>query len=63
MTQAWCFLASGHGLNYSQVLSVVQRLLWDSALRQELSDRLRSKIDGRAAERIAHRVRGILKGL
>jgi CMP-N-acetylneuraminic acid synthetase/spore coat polysaccharide biosynthesis predicted glycosyltransferase SpsG len=45
------------------VCGVVERLLADHALRAELSERLRQSIDGQGAARIAHRIRGMLRGL
>jgi CMP-N-acetylneuraminic acid synthetase/spore coat polysaccharide biosynthesis predicted glycosyltransferase SpsG len=57
------FLGIGPLTDDVHVIGVVQRLLADQRLREELSERLRSSIDGRGATRIAHRIRGLIKGL
>jgi CMP-N-acetylneuraminic acid synthetase/spore coat polysaccharide biosynthesis predicted glycosyltransferase SpsG len=57
------FLGIGPLVDDVHVIDVVQRLLRDHDLRAELSERLRSSIDGRGAARIAHRIRAMVKGL
>ena len=57
------FLGIGPLTDDVHIVGVIQRLLGDHALRLELSERLRASIDGRGAERIAHRIRAMLKGL
>ena len=57
------FLGIGPLTDDQHVTGVVQRLLADHGLRTELSERLRSSIDGRGAARIANGIRTMLQGL
>jgi CMP-N-acetylneuraminic acid synthetase/spore coat polysaccharide biosynthesis predicted glycosyltransferase SpsG len=57
------FLGIGALVTDEQVRGVVERLLSASSLRNELSQRLARSIDERGAARIAHRIRGLVKGL
>jgi spore coat polysaccharide biosynthesis predicted glycosyltransferase SpsG len=57
------FLGIGSLVDDSTLCAVVQRLLDDNHLRVELSHRLRGSIDTRGAERIAHRIRAMMRGL
>jgi spore coat polysaccharide biosynthesis predicted glycosyltransferase SpsG len=57
------FLGLGPLLPETIVVEAVQRLLDDHPLRAELSDRLRLSIDHLGAERIATRVRSLMRGL
>lgn len=62
-TSGVVFLGIGPLVDDAHVVGVVERLLADHVLRQELSERLRDSIDDRGALRIAHRIRGLLRGL
>jgi CMP-N-acetylneuraminic acid synthetase/spore coat polysaccharide biosynthesis predicted glycosyltransferase SpsG len=57
------FLGLGPLVDDEHVVSVVGRLLGDVSLRRELSGRLRASVDTRGSERIASRLRVMLKGL
>ena len=57
------FLGIGPLVDDEHILGVVRRLLADEHLRAELSERLRSSIDGRGAARIGERIRALLRGL
>lgn len=57
------FLGIGPLVDDSSVAAVIQRLLADHTLRLELSHRLRASIDVRGSERLADRIRSLLKGL
>jgi CMP-N-acetylneuraminic acid synthetase/spore coat polysaccharide biosynthesis predicted glycosyltransferase SpsG len=57
------FLGIGPLVDDVHVVGVVQRLLGDYQLRNELSERLRSSIDGRGAARVAHRIRAMVRRL
>lgn len=57
------FLGIGPLVDDEHILGVVRRLLSDQPLRAELSERLRTSIDGRGASRIADRIRALLQGL
>jgi CMP-N-acetylneuraminic acid synthetase/spore coat polysaccharide biosynthesis predicted glycosyltransferase SpsG len=57
------FLGIGPLVDDDHIVAVVQRMLSDAQLRTELSQRLRCSIDSAGAARIAHRIRGMLKGL
>jgi CMP-N-acetylneuraminic acid synthetase/spore coat polysaccharide biosynthesis predicted glycosyltransferase SpsG len=57
------FLGIGPLVDDDHVCSVIGRLLADQPLRLELSQRLRQSIDLRGTERLADRIRTLLKGL
>ncbi len=57
------FLGIGPLTDDRHIVETVRRLLADAELRRELSERLSTSIDGRGAARIAHRIRGLLRGL
>jgi CMP-N-acetylneuraminic acid synthetase/spore coat polysaccharide biosynthesis predicted glycosyltransferase SpsG len=57
------FLGIGALVDDAHILEVVRRVLAEHHLRLELSDRLKSSIDGLGARRIAERIRGLLLGL
>ncbi len=56
------FLGIGPLTDDEHVAGVVERLLADVRLRGELSERLRGSVDSSGAARIAHRIRGMLRG-
>jgi spore coat polysaccharide biosynthesis predicted glycosyltransferase SpsG len=57
------FLGIGPLTDDRHIVEVVRRLLGDHELRTELSERLRTSIDGLGAARIAARIRSMLQGL
>jgi CMP-N-acetylneuraminic acid synthetase/spore coat polysaccharide biosynthesis predicted glycosyltransferase SpsG len=57
------FLGIGSLVADEEITGTVTRVLADATLRDELSRRLRSSIDGRGAARIAHRIRSLLADL
>jgi CMP-N-acetylneuraminic acid synthetase/spore coat polysaccharide biosynthesis predicted glycosyltransferase SpsG len=56
------FLGIGSLVDDALVVSTVERLLADAALRRELGERLRASIDQHGVERIAEGVRALLRG-
>ena len=62
-TSGVVFLGIGPLTDDRHIVETVRRLLGDSELRIELSERLRCSIDGLGAARIAERIRGMLQGL
>jgi spore coat polysaccharide biosynthesis predicted glycosyltransferase SpsG len=57
------FLGVGPLVDDDHVVEVVQRLLDDSGLRRELSERLGNLVDGKGARRIADRITSMIGGL
>jgi CMP-N-acetylneuraminic acid synthetase/spore coat polysaccharide biosynthesis predicted glycosyltransferase SpsG len=57
------FLGIGSLLDDETVVRTTERLLGDAHLREELSERLRSSLDARGAERIGYVIRGLMRGL
>lgn len=57
------FLGIGPLVDDEHIAGVVERLLGDTDLRAELSERLRRSVDLRGTARIGDRIRSILKGL
>ncbi len=57
------FLGLGSLVDDQQIVDTTKRLLADSALRAELSSRLRKSIDGRGTARISNRIRALLADL
>jgi CMP-N-acetylneuraminic acid synthetase/spore coat polysaccharide biosynthesis predicted glycosyltransferase SpsG len=57
------FMGVGALLDDDHLVAVVKRLLENYELRSELRARLKASIDGRGAERIAHHLNALLRGL
>jgi CMP-N-acetylneuraminic acid synthetase/spore coat polysaccharide biosynthesis predicted glycosyltransferase SpsG len=57
------YLGLGSFVDGEQLVPVVRRMLADYKLRSDLSIRLRKSIDSLGAQRIAHQIRGLIRGL
>jgi hypothetical protein len=57
------YLGLGTFVDGEQLVPVVRRMLADYKLRSDLSIRLRKSIDSLGAQRIAHQIRGLIRGL
>jgi spore coat polysaccharide biosynthesis predicted glycosyltransferase SpsG len=57
------YLGLGAFVDSEQLVPVVRRMLADYKLRSDLSIRLRKSVDARGAQRIAHQIRGLIRGL
>lgn len=57
------YMGLGAFVDGDQLVPVVRRMLADYKLRSDLSIRLRKSIDSLGAQRIAHQIRGLIRGL
>ena len=57
------YMGLGAFVDSEQLVPVVRRMLADYKLRSDLSIRLRKSVDSLGAQRIAHQIRGLIRGL